>query len=429
MARPFWFTKFLVQSGLARLLPFARRLADGGTEYLHYYSDRVLAAPFEEMRDHACFATAGSDAIDLNLPAPRFESSVSLSRITADRRGNPSPSGLPELRRAVADRMLRTEGRLVDPERDVFITHGATGAFAAALDAFINPGDGVVLFDPCSPLFSLGARSRRANVRYVRTTTEAGHCCFAQRDFEKAMKRAKLLVLANPANPTGACFNAEDLERIARVAAKRDVLVYADESFPHLDARARFPDSIPGFHLLTAGSMSQGWGLSSLRVGWLTGPRHLVKACALTANLQAPYVPTVCQQVAARTLETEPQMEAIREKLRYAVDRLRVLGFTVETPAGGYFLWVNVRSSGLSGRSFAEKLLKEQGVWVGAGCAFGPSGTDYVRISVAADDGRLNEGLARIANFVRGSRGEPAQVESAETPAINDWTAPAFSRA
>lgn len=430
MVRPFWFTKFLVQSGIARWLPFVRRLTDGGTEYLRYYSDAVLAAPVDELLDPAFFPTVGTDVLDLNLPAPRFESSVSLGRVTADRRGNPPPRGLPELRRAIADLYLRRDGRIVDPEREVIATHGATGAFASALDAFINPGDRVVLFDPCSPLFSLGARSRRADVQRVPVMNDNGRARFDWRTFEKAMRRAKLLAFADPMNPIGACLDSEDRERIACIAAKRGVIVYADESFPRIDGSARFPNELSGFHLLTAGSVSQQWGLGSLRVGWLTGPRHLVKACGLMTALQAPFLPTICQQIASRAIETEIPVEPLREKRRFAMDRLRMLGFEPASPAGGYFLWVNVAGLKLTGRAFAERLLKEQRVLVGPGCAFGSGGESFVRISFAAEDGRLREGLSRMASLVRSIRGDPEVVPEpeAEEPQTVETGAPAFSR-
>src|SRR6185436_4199584 len=136
----------------------------------------------------------------------------------------------------------------------------------------------------------------------------------------------------------------------------RDVIVFADESFPRPDSPARFPTELPGFRLLKSGSVAQGWGLGSLRAGWVAGPRHLVKACALMANLHAPYVPALCQQIATRAIETDPPVEPLREKRHFVLDRLRMLGFEPETPAGGYFVWMNVAGLGLTGRAFAEKL-------------------------------------------------------------------------
>jgi aspartate/methionine/tyrosine aminotransferase len=262
------------------------------------------------------------------------------------------------------------------------------------------------------------------------------------------MRRAKLLVLSDPANPTGACFDPADLEHILHVAARRDVLVYADESFARLryDGRGRSLATLPGGdkRVLTAGSVSQGWGLGSVRVGWLAGPRPLVRACALTACLNAPYVPAVCQQVAARVLagsdaDFAPTLEQFRGRRQYLFDRLRGLGLEPDRPAGGYFLWVRVAGLGLDGRAFAERLLREQRVLVGPGCAFGPSGDGHVRVSFATDDGRLREGVARLAAFVSGLR-NPGEVRTetetepaagVEEPAVvppEDEAQPVFSR-
>jgi aspartate/methionine/tyrosine aminotransferase len=445
VARPFWLTRLLVRTGIARFLPAARRLTDGGAAFLRYYSDKVLAAPVEELLDPAFLppALTEPDAIDLNLAAPRFDSAVSLGRV-AEAAGRPPASGTAELRNAIADLYVRRDGRAVDPDHEVFVTHGATAAYAAALDALVNPGDRVVLFDPCSPLFSLGAKSRRAAVRWVPAWNEDGRCRFLTTEFEKQMRGAKLLVLSDPANPAGGCLATEDFEYIVWIAAAYDVLVYVDESFTRFryDGRARSPAVLPGGEkrVLTAGSVSQGHGLGALRVGWLAGPRPLVRACGLTANLSAPFVPAVCQRLAARALgeadaDFAPVAEQFGSRRQYVIDRLRGIGLEPDWPGGGYFVWVPVAALGLDGRAFAERLLKEQRVLVGPGCAFGPSGTGHVRISFAADDGRLREGLARLTAFVGGLRNPtPATaVEEApeEAPPANpgEEPKPVFSRA
>jgi aspartate/methionine/tyrosine aminotransferase len=445
VARPLWLTKLLVRTGAARFLPAARRLTEGDPAYLRYYSDAVLAAPVEELLDPAYFPPApGPDGIDLNQPAPRAESTLSLGRVAADRRGNPPPWGTSELRNAVADLYVRRDGRAVDPDREVLVTHGATAAYAAALAALVNPGDRVVLFDPCSPLFALGAKARRADVRWVPTWTEDGRCRYLAAGFEKAMRGAKVLVLSDPGNPTGACLSPEDLDHIAWIAAGYDVLVYLDESFTRFRYDGRGPALATRAgaekRVLTAGSVAQGWGLGSVRVGWLAGPRPLVRACALTANLSAPYVPAVCQQLAARALaepdaDFAPTRDQFRSRRQYVADRLRAMGLEPEWPGGGYFAWVPVAGLGLDGRAFAGRLLDEQRVLVGPGCAFGPGGAGHVRISFAAEDGRLREGLARLAAFVAGLR-NPVPVAPPE-PASEGPTAgnpdeepkPVFSRA
>jgi aspartate/methionine/tyrosine aminotransferase len=437
---PFILTKLLVRTGIARFLPAARRLTDGGTDYLRYYSDRVLAAPVDELLDPATFPEApGPDVMNLNLPVPQFDSPVTGGRVAADRTGRPPAWGLLALRQALAERYRQRDGRAIDPAEEVFITHGAAGAFAAALDALVNPGDKAVLLDPCSPLFALGAKSRRARVRWVETTADEGRLRINPDALSKALRGATLLALADPGNPTGATFADEDLEHIAWAANRSDVLIYLDESFDRFryDGRSCPLATLPGAErrTLSAGSVTQGYGLGSARVGWLAGPRHLVRACALTANLSAPFVPTLCQQVALRAVQADdelfgPVLEEFRARRRYAADKLRSMGLEPTTPAGGFFFWVPVAPLGLDGRTFAERLLKEQRVLVGPGGAFGPSGAGFVRVSFAAEDGRLREGLKRLAAFVAELRGEPIvpTAPTLDTPAATEERPPSFSR-
>lgn len=436
MPLPFVVRKFLARTGLARLSADARRLTDGHPQVVKYLSDRTLAAPVDALTDPATFPDAdGPDVMHLNLPAPRFDSPVGGWRFTADRTGPPPPWGLPALREAVAERQAGS------PD-DVFVTHGATAAYAATLDAFVNPGDKVVLFDPCSPLFHLGAESRRAKVRWVPTWTEDGRTRFLFDALAAAMKGAMLLVLADPANPTGGVLGGEDLEHIAWLARRHDVLVYLDESFGRFryDPPATTLAAQPGMgsRLIAAGSVTQGYGLGSLRVGWVSGPRPLVRPVALNASLSAPFVPTACQQAAVRVMAAEadlfaPVLDGFRGKRRYTVDRLKGMGLDPAWPGGGFSVWVPVAQLGTDGRTFAERLLRDQRVLVGPGCAFGPSGAGCVRVSYAAEDGRLREGLSRMARFVESLRGQPV-VEAArvtvDPPAAEaiEEREPAFSR-
>ena len=136
-------------------------------------------------------------------------------------------------------------------------------------------------------------------------------------------------------------------------------------------------------------------------------------------------MPAVCQQAAARALAEgddgfAPVAEQFRSRRQYVIDRLRGVGLEPDWPGGGYFVWVPVAPPGLDGRAFAERLLKERQVLVGPGCAFGPSGGGHVRISFAADDGRLREGLARLAAFVAGLRSPTAEAPPAEEPPADD---------
>ena len=142
------------------------------------------------------------------------------------------------------------------------------------------------------------------------------------------MRGAKMLVLSDPGNPTGGCLANEDLEHIAWIAGGYGVLVYLDESF----AAFRYGDKPRSLRRDAGrrtgsrsrpGSVSQEFGQPGMRVGWLAGPRHLVRACRLTANLTAPYVPPVCQQAAARLLSEPTVTRHARALPREAAVRAR----------------------------------------------------------------------------------------------------------
>ncbi len=442
MPLPFYARRLLVRSGLAAYSAEAKRRTGDQPQFVKYLSDRTLAAPLDELLDPATFPDAdGPDVMNLNLAAPRFDSPIGGWRFTADRQGNPNPWGLPALRQIVAER------KGVDADTQVFVTHGATAAYAAALDAFVNPGDRVVMLDPTAALFRLGAMSRRAKVRAVPTWMEEGRTRFLFDQLATAMRGAMLLVLSTPNTPTGGTLTQEAVEHIAWLANRHDVLVYADETFD----RFRYDDTPPpslatqtgmSERLITAGSMTAGYALGSLRVGWLTGHPQLIRPCALNALLSAPFVPTACQQAAARAVQAEedlfaPTLAEFASKRQYTVDRLKKMGLDAAWPAAGFFCWVPVAQLGVTGRDFAERLLREQRVLVGPGSAFGPSGKEYVRVSFAIEDGRLREGLTRLERFVATLKGTP--VVEATTVSVPDETPvtvpeaveermPAFSR-
>lgn len=415
MALPLLVSKLLIRSGLARFLPSVHR---GASRFLNYYSDRALSAPTAELDAAALYLEPPApDAIDLALGAPRFDLGFSAP-LPGDRR-IPSPSwGLPELRCAVADKLHADAGLDVHPDREVLVTLGVAGAFNLVLETFVNPGDRVVLFDPTSPLYRWSLKQRRAQVRWLPTWVEDGRTRFDSARLTQLLRGARLIVVTSPANPTGGVLAAEDLERIAWWADRNDVLIFNDQAFERFaydgPAASIASQAKASQRTLTAGSVSKGHGLAPARVGWLTGHRHLVRPLAVTAALQAALVPTPSQQLALAALrKTDDSFAAglkdFTGRRQYASERLRSLGLKPVWPAGAFFLWLPVGEVGLDGRQFANRLYSEKSVLVWPGEHFGPSGTDYVRLSYAAEEGRFCEGLSRVAELVRELRAMPAE--------------------
>jgi aminotransferase len=416
VALPLSFTKLLIHLGVAKYLPGVQHRLNGGADFLRYYSNRLLLSPLDQLPDAASFVERHApDVLDLALGVPAFDATHVSTRFPADNRDWPPISGLPELRAAVASKLLNDNCVAVDPEHEVLISAGALGAVQTVLDAFVNVGDRVVLFDPTAPLYPLLAPTRGARLQWLATWMEDGRTRFRLDQLARALSNARLLILTSPSNhPTGGVVAVEDLEQIVWWANRQDVLILSDEVFErfHHDHEPVSIASLPGARerTLTVGSVSKGHGLASARVGWIAGHRHLVQPCLATAALRTPFVPAVCQQMALAALQNDPApvddwRDELAARRRYVFERLRSLELSAGWPAGAFFFWISVWELGLSGREFAEALLREHKVRVAPGDLFGPSGVGYIRLSYAIDEGRLQEALNRLASFVEGLRG------------------------
>jgi aspartate/methionine/tyrosine aminotransferase len=411
MNYPSWLARLIVRSGAARLLPGLQHRLDGGAEYLRHYSDRLLNSPLAQLeRLAAALEEAAPDVIDLTAGSPRFDLlPSSTTRLPIDKRGWPCPAGLPELRGAVAARLLDESRLSVSPAEEVLITAGALGAAQVVLDAFVNRGDAVVLTDPVSPMYPLLARTRGARIRWVGAACEDGRLTLRFDQLARRLRGARLLVINSPHNPTGGVVSADDHEQLAWWCHRHDVLILSDESLTsyHDGERVSIATlSRARERTLTAGSVSKSHALAWARVGWVAAYRHLLRPCLATAALRSPFVPTLSQQVALQALRTaESAFTPIRSefatKRQYAFDRLRGFGLKPDWPAAGFFLWLSVPDGWKCGRTFCESLLNQRRVKLTPGELFGPSGSRHVRVSLAADDGRLDEGLSRIGDHVR----------------------------
>jgi aspartate/methionine/tyrosine aminotransferase len=408
-----YWKKLLVRAGLARFVPSIQRDADGGHDFMKYYSSSILAGPVAELRSLAKYWQAADegDRIDLASGVPLFDVTPSTgTKLPLARRGYPPAWGWPELRSLIAEKLQAEQQLHVNPVDEVLITNGVTGAFSTVLDTFVQRGDRVVLFDPSSPLYRLTLAPRRIRLHWLSATTEGGFFRFRHDALARAMKTARLLVINVPANPTGASLAPEDVEELLWWAERHDVLIFYDQAF----ARFQYDHALPGLatavkghrRTLTAGSVSKGHALASARVGWLAGHRNLVRACALGQLLHTPFVPAVAQQIALTALQQpdssfQPIHAQFKTRRRYIHERLNAMGLTAAWPAGGFFFWIDVASTGLTGRQFADRLLQDHRVLVCPGEFFGPSSASFVRLSFAAEDGRLQEGLTRLSNLVR----------------------------
>jgi aminotransferase len=419
----FW-ARLLIRAGLARLLPHGIAAWAGGSAALRRYSDDLLNCPHDLVPDLVrSLEPLAPDAIDLASGVPLLPGLTTQVRQTMnDHQPWPPLEGMSELRGRVAELLQAEQGLRVDPAEEVLITAGVSGALHLALEALVNRGDRVVVFDPSSPLYRLAVERRRARVRWLDAWTEQGRLRFRLAQLAKLLRGAKLFVIDQPSNPQGGVIAPEDLEQIAWWADRYDVLLVHDAAFwrssgPAPVSLATLPRAAQ--RTLTLGGLSKSHGQPSLRVGWLAGSRPLVRACLVAAGLRQAFVPPLCQLLAAQTLREVPAAHTaywndLPARRRYVFERLQGMHLNAAEPAGGFFYWTPIWELGMCGRAFAGRLIQSLGVRVVPGEVFGPSGAGYVRISCGSDPGRLREGLNRLSAFLAEERGEKATL--CETP-------------
>ena len=346
---------------------------------------------------------------DFDTPAQAVEAAVeSLHRGETHYTPN---AGLPELRQAIAENLRECDGVAYDPDGEIAVTSGGMEGLALALLALIEPGDEVILSDPSYTNYRDQVRIARGVPVYVPVREENGFQ-FAPEDLEAAItERTRVILINTPANPTGGVAGRALLTRIAQIARRHDLYVLFDEVYKYL-----FYGEEPFFSIAAAEGMrertvivdscSKTYAMTGWRVGWLAGPREIISCIPKIQENLCSCVPAFVQRGAiAALLTARADVERMNRAYRQRRDAIvrginGIGGLSARTPEGAFYLFVNIRATGLSSEEFAMRLLKEGRVALSPGSAFGPSGEGYVRISYACSLQTIEEGVRRIARFV-----------------------------
>jgi len=352
------------------------------------------------------------DVVHLEVGEPDFDppEAVFDAAIDSLRAGNTdytAARGKPELRRAIAERYDRVYGVDVDPGR-ILVTPGSSPGLLLAVATLLDPGDELLLTDPhyaCYPNF---VRTVSGNVSTVPLRAEDG---FQPRvdDFETAMGgQTEGMLINSPANPTGAVLAGDDLAVLVETADANDVTVVSDEIYHGLSYDVtehtvlEYTDDafvLDGF--------SKRYGMTGWRLGWLVVPDWAVDAVNRLAQNLLICAPNFIQDAGVAALETddEDRLDTIRDTYRERRDILleAVQSWGLDagyTPAGAYYLLVDVSELPGDSLDVADLFLEEAGVAVTPGVDFGERAADYVRLSYATDTGSIEEGVRRIETLL-----------------------------
>ena len=320
-----------------------------------------------------------------------------------------SNAGMPELREAIAAYLQSRFHLHYDPAREIFVTIGGSEAIDLALRALIEPGDEILVPEPCYISYSpITALSGGVPVG-VETLAEDNFKLRADRLEAAITPRTKAIILCYPSNPTGGIMEYEDWLPIARIVEKYDLIVIADEIYAELTYGPRHCSfaSLPGMkdRTILVSGFSKAFAMTGWRMGYVCGHPELIGAMLKIHQYTVMCAPIMGQIAALEALtngleEMEKMVESYNQRRRLVVKGFREIGLDCHEPQGAFYAFPSIRSTGLDSETFAERLLMEAQVAVVPGNVFGLGGEGHVRCSYATSVAQLNEAIERIGRFV-----------------------------
>lgn len=320
-----------------------------------------------------------------------------------------SNSGMPELRQELARYLLRESKIRYDADNELLITVGVSEALDLAMRAIIDPGDEVIMADPCYVAYDACVALAGGTPVKVPTYERTGFEIEAA-DVEAAVtEHTKAILIGYPANPTGAVMSPEKLSRIGEVAVRHNLLVVSDEIYSKLiyNKEQICFAAIPGMkdNTLFLGGFSKAFAMTGWRVGFAAGPQDVIAAMTKIHQYTIMCVPIMSQIAATEALRSgeaasQEMVQDYNRRRLITITGLKEIGLTCFEPKGAFYAFPSIKNTGMTSEEFAEKLLLEEKVAVVPGNAFGACGEGYVRCCYATATDDIYEALDRMARFL-----------------------------
>lgn len=323
--------------------------------------------------------------------------------------------GLASLLSAISENIEKRLGVSYDKDSELIVTVGGSEAIDIALRSLINPGDEVLVVEPCFVCYAPLVELIGGVAVSVPTRLENNFKLTVEDFKDKVTKRTKLIILPFPNNPTGAIMTKEDLEPIAEFLRGTNIMVLSDEIYSELTyGRKHFSIvQLPGMRERTiyVSGFSKAYAMTGWRLGYAAAPAPVIKQMTKIHQYAIMCSPFVSQNAAVEALtscdeDVKKMTEEYDRRRRYLVNEFNRLGLTCFNPEGAFYVFPCIKSTGLSSGDFCERLLYEKKVAAVPGSAFGDSGEGYIRISYAYSLKHLKEAMTRIALFLEDLKNE-----------------------
>ena len=383
-----------------------------------YISEKVRNIPPSGIRRFFDLLSSMEGVISLGVGEPDFVTPwhIREAAIYSFEKGYTmytSNQGLPQLRQELATYLESSYGLSYDTDSELLITVGVSEGLDLAFRAILNPGDEVIMPDPCYVAYPASA-SLAGGVPVLVPTTEEHDFKVTAEDIERRItQRTKAILIGYPANPTGAVMAKKELTQIAKLAQQYDLLVISDEVYDQLvygtehTCFASLPEMRDRTILLNG--FSKAYAMTGWRIGYAAGTPEIIQAMTKIHQYTMLCAPIMGQMAAIEALkkgssEVQAMVREYDRRRRVMVKGLRDIGLSCFEPKGAFYAFPSVKATGLASEEFAERLLTEEKVAVVPGPAFGQHGEGYVRCCYATSLPEIEEALKRMGRFIKRHR-------------------------
>lgn len=383
-------------------------------DYSKIISKKAEALKPSGIRKYFDIAASMDNVVSLGVGEPDFRTPWVVRReaIKTLERGKTvytANAGLIKLREEISRYTAEKTGVTYDPAAEIIVTVGGSEAIDLTVRSIVEPGDEVIIIEPSFVCYKPIVELTGGVPVIIETRVEDSFKLKAEALKEKITPKTKLLILPYPNNPTGAVMTKEDLEPIAEVLKGTDVMVLTDEIYAELtyDHVHTSIISLPGMaeRCIYVNGFSKAFAMTGWRLGYMCGPREILKQALKIHQFGIMSSPTVSQYAAIEALRScSEDVENMRDEYdmrrRYLVDAFNKLGLPCFMPQGAFYVFPSIKPTGLTSDEFCEKLLYSKRVAVVPGNAFGECGEGYLRISYAYSRRHLEIAIEKIAEFL-----------------------------
>ena len=346
-------------------------------------------------------------------PTPKYVVDAAIRAMLNGDTHQTMAQGTTQYREACATKLERENNIIANPETEIIATMGCKQGLTISLLALLNPGDEIIVEDPCFV-------SYKQTIRYLGGKAIAvpllkkNNFRWKKEQLERAVtSRTKAIIMCTPHNPTGVVHTREDLEEIAQIARRNNLFVITDEPYERMvwqGSKHINMATLPGMKdsTITLMSLTKSFSMGGWRIGFTLASEPLIRQMTKLQQHLITCVSSFVQAGATAALKQEPQEEVLKywreweKKVRYYTTALNeIKGLKCYTPEGGFYAWLDISALGISSERFSDQLLEEEKVAVVPGASFGEQGKDHIRINCVKSWDEIDQGLERTAGFVQ----------------------------